>query len=310
LTSNAPAIVVLTVRHVDRMAFANGAAAAREQAQSIQLLAADSDLARDLGPDDAALAHRLVVPLVDAPPGPWAPHEAARYGTGVTGLVLLDGVLTREVLLGDRIAGQLLSPGDVVVPWSEPAALLPARVRWTVNEPARLAVLDERFARAVARWPSLAARVQERLTAQADRAAVHTAISQLGRVDLRVLALLWHLAERWGRVGPDGVVVPLRLTHATLGRLVGAQRPTVTLAVGELDAQGAVRRRPDGSWLLRPESRDRLTPPERAGAPAASTAARIAGPAVRVAPPDRPLVRDDVLEGAPADERGGRFRRD
>ena len=28
--------------------------------------------------------------------------------------------------------------------------------------------------------------------------------------------LLWYLAERWGRVTPDGVIVPLRLTHETL----------------------------------------------------------------------------------------------
>lgn len=54
--------------------------------------------------------------------------------------------------------------------------------------------------------------------------------------------MLWHLADRWGRVTPDGVIVPLKLTHEALGRLVGAQRPTVTLALGELVASGRVTR--------------------------------------------------------------------
>jgi CRP-like cAMP-binding protein len=87
---------------------------------------------------------------------------------------------------------------------------------------------------------------------------VHLAIAQLNRVDLRVLALLWHLAERWGVVAADGVVVPLRLTHATLGRFVGAQRPTVTLALQQLSEAGDLARRPDGAFVLRHGSAESL----------------------------------------------------
>ena len=89
---------------------------------------------------------------------------------------------------------------------------------------------------------------------------MHAAIAQLGRVDLRVLALLWHLADRWGTVTPDGVVLPLRLTHALLGRLVGAQRPTVTLALAQLGGAGDVSRREDGAFVLRPGSVEQLAP--------------------------------------------------
>ena len=85
---------------------------------------------------------------------------------------------------------------------------------------------------------------------RAERLATTQAISQLTRVDRRVLALLWHVAERWGRVTPDGVVVPLTLSHRMLGQLVGAHRPTVSTAVRLLARTGELSRRPDGSWLL------------------------------------------------------------
>jgi CRP/FNR family cyclic AMP-dependent transcriptional regulator len=62
---------------------------------------------------------------------------------------------------------------------------------------------------------------------------------------------LWLLAERWGRVVPGGVLVSLRLPHRTLAGMVGARRPSVTTALGQLMARGAIERRPDGGWVLR-----------------------------------------------------------
>jgi hypothetical protein len=75
-------------------------------------------------------------------------------------------------------------------------------------------------------------------------------------VDRRLKALFWHLAERWGRVSGDGVIVPLALTHRILGQLVGARRPTVSTALSELAERGELVRRPDGSWLLRGDPPD------------------------------------------------------
>jgi hypothetical protein len=69
-------------------------------------------------------------------------------------------------------------------------------------------------------------------------------------VDDRLLALLWCLAERWGRVVPGGVAVNLRLPHRTLAGMVGARRPSVTTALGQLIARGPIERRPDGGWIL------------------------------------------------------------
>ena len=68
--------------------------------------------------------------------------------------------------------------------------------------------------------------IVDRLSERAHRLAVTQAISQLNRVDRRLLALFWHLAERWGRVARDGIAVPLALSHRLIGEVVGARRPT------------------------------------------------------------------------------------
>ena len=79
--------------------------------------------------------------------------------------------------------------------------------------------------------------------------AFQRAIAQLPRVDDRMIVLLWALAERWGRVGPDGVRVPVGLPHRTLATLVGARRPSVTTALTGLAREGLVERI-EGGWLL------------------------------------------------------------
>jgi CRP/FNR family cyclic AMP-dependent transcriptional regulator len=64
-----------------------------------------------------------------------------------------------------------------------------------------------------------------------------------------LLLLLWHLADRWGRVTPDGVRVALGVTHQTLADLVAARRPSVTTALQQLARQGLLGRDGD-AWLL------------------------------------------------------------
>jgi DNA-binding transcriptional ArsR family regulator len=62
---------------------------------------------------------------------------------------------------------------------------------------------------------------------------------------------LWHFADRWGSVRPDGVALRLNVTHAMLASIVAAERPTVTLALGALRERGLVEREKDRAWLLR-----------------------------------------------------------
>jgi CRP-like cAMP-binding protein len=88
-----------------------------------------------------------------------------------------------------------------------------------------------------------------RATERSRSIGLHLAFAQARQADVRVLLLFWHLADRWGRVGANGTVVPVRLTHEMIGRLVGAHRPSVTSALGELQRDGAITRQ-GGGWLL------------------------------------------------------------
>ena len=165
---------------------------------------------------------------------------------------MVDGVLAREVVLGDTISTELLGPGDIIRPWhiEGPPRLLPLAIRWNALVPVRLALLDRRLANLLARYPEINAVIVDRLSVRAQRLAITQAISQLNRVDRRLLALFWHLAERWGKVSREGIAVPLVLSHRLIGELVGARRPTVSTALAELARDGQVVRRDDGTWLL------------------------------------------------------------
>jgi CRP/FNR family cyclic AMP-dependent transcriptional regulator len=78
------------------------------------------------------------------------------------------------------------------------------------------------------------------------------AIAHYPRVDTRLHTLFWHLAGRWGRMRPDGVLLPLRLTHSVLADLIAARRPTVSSALAELSRRGVLSSGEEG-WHLRGE---------------------------------------------------------
>ena len=92
--------------------------------------------------------------------------------------------------------------------------------------------------------------ILDRLNARAERLAVTQAISQITGVETRVESLLWHLAERWGRVGREGVIISIALSHRMIGAMVGARRPTVSTAIARLAEHERITRRADGTWLL------------------------------------------------------------
>ena len=219
---------------------------------SVQLLDVDPDLAHDLDPRRAReAAQRLYARVTDIQRGRWAPETAA--GNQPIALLVLDGLLLREATVGDHPAAELLGPGDVVRAWDdeEQDELLPRTIGWTALAPTRVAVIDRGLAVRAAQWPEVFAALLDRAARRAERLVVLQAIAHLTRVDDRLLALLWCLAERWGRVVPDGVVVSLRLSHRTLAGMVGARRPSVTTALGQLMARGEIERREDGEWVLR-----------------------------------------------------------
>ena len=223
-------------------------------ADVVRLLEEDPDLAGLMSGGRRAEAEReLVVRVHRLGVGVWDVSRLEGAGSDHVGLLLLEGVVAREVIVADHVSAELLGPGDLLRPWQTPSSsgLLPVDVLWSVLSPSAFAVLDRRFAAELARWPEITACLFDRLSERSLRLATTQAISQLTRVDRRLKALLWHLAERWGRVSGDGVVVPLALTHRILGQLVGARRPTVSTALGELAERGELTRRVDGSWVLR-----------------------------------------------------------
>ena len=113
-----------------------------------------------------------------------------------------------------------------------------------------IAALDVRFASVALRHPGIIANLLDRYAAQSARTSVHLAICHTVGLDKRLETMLWYLAGRWGRVSSDGVILPLRLSHEFLAKLVGVRRPSITSAVTRLRQEGNIERRPDGSWLL------------------------------------------------------------
>jgi hypothetical protein len=222
------------------------------QRSTIALLDIEPELGEGLNPQEREVAGRvLAVPVRPLAPGPWDPTEGMRGVFPVVGLMVVDGILTRDIAFAGRTTTELLGAGDLLRPWDDDAPFnaLPLKATWHVHEPARLAVLDTRVAMAAGRWPPIATALGARHVRRTRSLALHRAVAQLPRVEDRLLVALWALAERWGRVGPRGVRVPLNLPHRTLATLVGARRPSVTTALTGLSRAGLVERTSDG-WLL------------------------------------------------------------
>jgi CRP-like cAMP-binding protein len=217
------------------------------------LLRLDPDLAQLLTPERLMQAEfdlRATVANIDA--GAWDPRDvSARPCPADIGVLVLSGVIMRELCVHETPSGELFGPGDIIrdIP-AATSELLERSVRWQVLERATVAVMDRETGHMLRRYPEVMAIVLDRLNARAERLAVAQAISQITGVHTRVEALLWHLAERCGRVGADGVIMPLRLSHRMIGSLVGARRPTVSTAIARLADERRVARRFDGTWLL------------------------------------------------------------
>src|SRR4029453_18353383 len=92
--------------------------------------------------------------------------------------------------------------------------------------------------------------LHDRLAEQLDRATARAAIMALPRVEQRVLGLFWQLAERWGTVRPEGIAIELPLTHELIGQLIGARRPTVSLALQPLAHDGLLQRTAAGGSVM------------------------------------------------------------
>jgi CRP/FNR family transcriptional regulator, cyclic AMP receptor protein len=183
--------------------------------------------------------------------GRWdALHDAELVEDGA-GFLILEGALIRCVTAAHRTSGELLGPGDVLRPCHDPFLEDPQFTNYyRAISDARLAVLDGRVTRAAALVPELVPALVNCMTRRSGGLARQLVIVQSQSVETRILVTLNYLAERWGVMTTEGVVLPEFLSHGTLALLLGARRPSVTSAMVRLTSRGEVERREDGRWLI------------------------------------------------------------
>jgi CRP-like cAMP-binding protein len=216
----------------------------------ISVLEEDPELGDGLAPErlPAACEHAIasVIEGLSELPTTWP----AEVSSGL-GLLLLEGLLVRRVGLQGRFGAELLGRGDLLRPWQleDTANSIPQTCAWRVLQRARVAVLDLDFTRRIAAYPEIHGQLLARAITRSRRMAIGMAIMHQPKVATRLHMLLWHLADRWGTVRPDGVLVPLKLTHVILSELIGARRPTVSAALGAIERDGRVSRNGSG-WVL------------------------------------------------------------
>lgn len=216
----------------------------------VHLLREDPDLGAGISPEELGWAiEHCVVPAITIPRGTWTSQEQLLQG-GI-GYIVLDGLLLRRVGIDGRFGGELLGEGDLLRPWhgDEATSNLAPTTGWKVITRSRLAILDQRSTARLCRYPALFGAITGRALDRARRLALMMAIVHHPRIEIRLDMLFWHLADRWGRVGPEGVTLPLNLSHSLLADLIAAQRPSVTGALGKLYERGMVSPLDQG-WLL------------------------------------------------------------
>jgi CRP/FNR family transcriptional regulator, cyclic AMP receptor protein len=256
----------------------------------ISILDARFEVAQHLTADERAELAGVTLPVVSVDAGRLDLQELMTRHRAF-GATVLDGVVMSSLQIGAHRGLQLLGPGDLLVTGNEfwPAWL--AKLELRPAAPAALGLLSDDLLAAAYRWPRLIEGLYGSIGYQLRRLTAQMVICQLPRVEDRVRAMLWLLAESWGHVTPDGVRLPLALTHETLGALVGARRPTVTLAVRKLTDDGSLVAQ-DSGWLLHD------SPPPPAGHLPSLVPGQFAATSVGrwAAPPPAPAPVDDQSE--------------
>jgi hypothetical protein len=222
----------------------------------VQLLKVDPDLGEHMPAEAREHAVESIRARVfRVPKGPWQPPEIDH---GATGLLLLEGLMVRRLQLGPVSSSEVVGPSDIIRPWETELipSLLQSTADWRVLHDARVALLDGRVTALIGRWPELSAAITGRMLRRTRSLAFMMAAQHFVRVEDRLLAALWHLAGMWGKVTPEGTVVPFRLTHEMLGNIIGAKRPTTTTAVRSLVSRGRMIRNGDRFYVLRGEPPD------------------------------------------------------
>lgn len=220
----------------------------------VHVLDEDPDLAVALGgPQRSAARRRALAPVVWVDPGPADFIGAYGSATGWLGLLVVDGLILQHSSVLGRSSTQVLTAGDVFCPWEieNDGSVLPSTVSFELLTRSRVALLDADFAERIRPWPEIVSALIGRADRRTHGRTVSNGLAAYPRVDIRIVALLWELAERVGvAVADEEVVLPLPLTHRTLAKIVGCERTSVTSALGALRRENLVVR-DAGGWILR-----------------------------------------------------------
>lgn len=223
-------------------------------AGSSSLLAAEPNLGLALNVAEREAAGRILVPISTALPGHWKPPENAAAESSALGFLIVEGLLMRSVIIATTRCTELLGRGDVLRPWSMDStdmASVPVEADWRVIGPsAEFAVLDQHVTKQLGSWPPITVELFDRTIRRARWLSFQLAVCHIKHVRTRLMMILWHFADRWGRVTKDGVAVGLQLSHESLGEIVGARRPSVTTALGRLREEGKLESAGGGRWIL------------------------------------------------------------
>ncbi len=227
---------------------------------AISLLETEPDLADVLSDEQRTEAQQFLLPVADVDKG--GDVAGALEESGAFGAIVLEGMLVQSLQISEDPTLRLIAPGSFVPSAHGQGSMPVGGARLFVPVPTRLVLLDERLLVAARRWPWIVSSLHARMLEHSERLATQLAICQLPRVEDRLMALMWQLAEFWGRVTPAGTRVPLSLSHEVLGGLVGARRPTVTLALSKLAKQGSLIRQGDEWLILEPPATPVSTEPK------------------------------------------------
>lgn len=219
----------------------------------MRMLDLDPALERAVAPgrrEAARAVGRAQMLTVDA--GTSLDFRACALAAGGFGLLVCDGVLLYELAIDGRCAADLLGHGDLVPASQGEAGTERCTTCCRALTPARLAVLGPRWVARMAPFPELGGELVDRAVGQSLRLAALVGLTHEPLLELRLWTLLWHLADRFGHVHPDGVHIDVPLTHDVLAVLSRARRPSVSTALGSLAAQGLLDRH-GRAWVLRAE---------------------------------------------------------
>ncbi len=196
-------------------------------------------------------ARRLVARVLRVPRGPFEPAAIVESPSQWLGLLVLDGLMTVDLDCGRAQVSWLVGAEDLIRPWEMSETALTEQPSWHVLRESRVALLDPGFSRRAAGIAPVSGALLRRSTQTIHWLLAKSLVLSAPVVEDRLLLLFSLLAERWGKVGAEGVRMELPLTHNLLGKMCGARRPSVTTALTSLSEAGLIECTRRGCWLLR-----------------------------------------------------------